>query len=191
MFVICKPCVGLTVYGSPSDESGGHIRGYRLHHDQHQQHQSGGGLQTGKQGKVLWGKGGGFCTSHRKMHYWIFKAWMSLPLMIETSLTVRRKLNQPFSNWINVSVCVCRWKARWINSISFWRLTLTACLSPFCYWRRRNTQHWWLSLREMANTPQNKSSKAWTLCAETGVTWPKNVASQWTELQIISPICPL
>ncbi len=59
MFVICKPCVGLTVYGSPSDESGGHIRGYRLHHDQHQQHQSGGGLQTGKQGKVFGGGGGG------------------------------------------------------------------------------------------------------------------------------------
>lgn len=75
MFVICTPCVGLTVYGSPSDESGGHIRGYRLHHDQHQQHQSGGGLQTGKQGKVLGGKeGGGVCTSRRQMHYWIFKA---------------------------------------------------------------------------------------------------------------------
>lgn len=81
-------------------------------------------------------------------------------------------------------MCLCRWKARWINSINSWRLTSMACLSLFCCWRRRNTQLWWLSRREMANTPPNKSSKAWTLCAETGVTWPRSVASQCTELSL-------
>lgn len=69
--------------------------------------------------------------------------------------------SRSLSSLINSGI-VCRWNLKWIKRIVCWRLTLTACSSPCCFSRRRNTRHSMSVRARMGSTSPPRNWKALT-----------------------------